>query len=418
MVRVPLEYLKSQFRIAHVAVERENNNVKPAIEDLSRSFKHGRTTSEQAVETLDAQIARLQAARAKLAAIADDEENAHKQLAQRTSHLDELYSIKTVDDGRYRQWAGTRLDRLLVDYMMRQECMHSAISLSQTRGIQRLVDVDLFMARNKIRNALLGRSLTEALQWVSDHKKELKKMEASTRQRYLRGKPLTHPPQSPLEFKLRLQHYIELLRQQTESKLYEAIAYAKKYIYAFRTSYEVDVLQACGALCGPGPVPCGPPGSEDYISYPELWTSERWNMLTELFTNAYDTIYGIPASPPLMVALWSGLSAIKTPACRPVRDVHARKTPSELPRSIPQRHTECPICSLELSHLASVVPYAQHAQSRVDPDPVLLPNGRVYGRHVLGDHAGKHSMDAAQRVKDPVTGEVYDASLLRKIYIL
>jgi macrophage erythroblast attacher len=43
----------------------------------------------------------------------------------------------------------------------------------------------------------------------------------------------------------------------------------------------------------------------------------------------------------------------------------------------------CPICSEELNQLATRVPFAHHTKSNVEHDPVVLPNGRIYGRERL-----------------------------------
>jgi macrophage erythroblast attacher len=43
----------------------------------------------------------------------------------------------------------------------------------------------------------------------------------------------------------------------------------------------------------------------------------------------------------------------------------------------------CPICSTELNKLSKHLPFAHHGKSHVEHDPVVLPNGRIYGRERL-----------------------------------
>ena len=74
------------------------------------------------------------------------------------------------------------------------------------------------------------------------------------------------------------------------------------------------------------------------------------------------------------------------------------------------------MCSAELKDLAVNVPYAHHTKSIVEHDLVVLPNGRVYGRANLEQHARKFGLPASQ-VKDLQTGEVYEADVLKKVYI-
>jgi macrophage erythroblast attacher len=78
----------------------------------------------------------------------------------------------------------------------------------------------------------------------------------------------------------------------------------------------------------------------------------------------------------------------------------------------------CPICSTELNELARNLPYAHHTKSYVENDPIVLPNGRVYGLHRLLDMSKKLSSIEAGKVKDPITGQIYDESDMKKVYIM
>lgn len=76
----------------------------------------------------------------------------------------------------------------------------------------------------------------------------------------------------------------------------------------------------------------------------------------------------------------------------------------------------CPICSTELNELARSVPYAHHVRSSVEPDPVVLPNGRIYGRERLKEASGKGGGKPGW-VKDPTTGEEFEISTVKKVFI-
>ena len=77
----------------------------------------------------------------------------------------------------------------------------------------------------------------------------------------------------------------------------------------------------------------------------------------------------------------------------------------------------CPICSTELNELARPMPYAHHTKSYVENDPVVLPNGRIYGRERLLEMSKKARYLAEGKVKDPLTREVFDIDDLKKVYI-
>ncbi|KAK6950469.1 GID complex subunit containing RING finger motif [Daldinia eschscholtzii] len=314
-------------------------------------------------------IARMRGVKRKLTAFADEEQRLHRHEEARVRHLNEVYSMYSVDDVKYEAWSRTRLDRLLVDYLLRHGYNQSARALAQEKGIEPLVDLDTFEQMSRIRKCILNRSVTEALAWCTagDTKKELRKMDSN------------------LEFMLRFQQYIELVRDHS-TKPTEILSYARKFLLPYQNTYKREVMQACGMLAVR-------PSAETNV-YAELYSPDRWEMLANLFTSTHNALLSLPSVPLLHVALSSGLSALKTPAC----------------------HSVCPICSTELNELARGVPYAFHSKSHVEPDLLLLPNGRAYGRARLDEYARKAGLLDGQ-VKDLRTGEIFGVDRLKKVYI-
>lgn len=192
------------------------------------------------------------------------------------------------------------------------------------------------------------------------------------------------------------------------------LAHIKKHLMPHNATFPSEVRAACGMLAFPyDPVTNTSYGYEAYFS------PARWAKLANLFTDAHNTLLSLPSVPLLHVALASGLSALKTPACHaaakeePGARGPGRGTTTISPSGQP---TVCPVCSAELKDLAVNVPYAHHTKSIVEHDLVVLPNGRVYGRGNLEQHARKMGLPASQ-VKDLQTGEVYEADTLKKVYI-
>lgn len=210
--------------------------------------------------------------------------------------------------------------------------------------------------------------------------------------------------QSNLEFMLRFQQYIELVRTQEEPKLLEAITHAKKHLYPFRDSYPKEVQQACGLLAFP-------PGTRAEV-YSELYSPNRWTMLANLFMQTHNTLLSLPSVPLLHIALSAGLSALKTPSC------HSSHISSSIsPTSASNITTSvCPICSTELNDLARNVPYAHHTKSHVESDLVLLPNQRVYGTQRLEEYSRKAGLSSGM-IKDLRTGDAFNIESVQKVYI-
>ncbi|KAL7823482.1 CTLH/CRA C-terminal to lish motif domain-containing protein [Trichoderma gracile] len=385
LLRLPHELLRKNFRAAHFAIEKDTSSLKSLLKDSATAALSGRASQQDVLKSLDAMINRMRGVKRKLESCAEEEARLHEQTAARIAHLDELYSMRSVDDVKYEAWSRKRLDRLLADYLWRHGYTESARELASEKGMGDLVDVDTFVGMSRIREALLNGSVAEALAWCTENKKELRKME------------------SKLEFMLRLQQYIELIRTQ---KLVEAIAHAKKYLMPYWNTHPVEVKQACGLLAIP------PHGATAGL-YSHLYRPSRWSELADLFTNAHNSLLALPPVPLLHVALSSGLSALKTPACH---SSHRDEPSAEGSSSSTLGHGVCPICSTELNDLARNVPYAHHTKSHVEHDLFLLPNGRVYGRKRLDDCALKAGL-MPNMVKDPITGEVYFDQLLKKVFI-
>ena len=140
------------------------------------------------------------------------------------------------------------------------------------------------------------------------------------------------------------------------------------------------------------------------------WYSQsRWDDLAALFTETHNQLFSIPPRALLLIALSAGLSSLKTPSCH---SKHASSTANASSTTT----SVCPICSTELNELARKLPYAHHTKSHVEDDPVVLPNGRVYGRDRLLEMATKTGLEAGY-VKDPTTSEVWEEQKIRKVYI-
>lgn len=220
---------------------------------------------------------------------------------------------------------------------------------------------------------------------------------------------------------LRIQQYVEIMRTQDIDKIVrEAIPHMKKYITPLKDRYPDEMKHLAGLLAYPPDTPVGVYkvcGRTYYLDgqllthMKDLYSPDRWTDLQTLFLQTHNSILSIPSKPPLHIALAAGLSALKTPLCYSKHTAAAGPSSSHLTSA-----SNCPICSDELNPLAVQVPYAHHTSSHVDPDAVLLPNMRVYGKQKLLDHAKKAGLEEG-KIKDLVTGEIFPVNELDKVYL-
>lgn len=126
-------------------------------------------------------IARMRGLKRKLSACAEEEARLQQHSQSRIKHLNELYTMQSLDDVKYEAWSRTRLDRLLVDYMLRHGYKNSAVALAREKGIEDLVDINTFVQMNRIRESLREHRVTEALAWCTENKKELRRTGVSSK---------------------------------------------------------------------------------------------------------------------------------------------------------------------------------------------------------------------------------------------
>lgn len=115
----------------------------------------------------------------KLEALQTEEQTNHKHARARIQHLQDLHDIPSLADVKYDRWAKVRLDRLLVDYLLRYGYGDSARALAKEVKIEELVDVEAFVQCAKVEASLKAGRTQEALAWCSENKQALKKIDVS-----------------------------------------------------------------------------------------------------------------------------------------------------------------------------------------------------------------------------------------------
>lgn len=121
-------------------------------------------------------IAKAQTLKRKLEAFHTEETQLHRQSRARLQHLQDLHDIPSLADVKYDEWSKVRLDRMLVDYLLRMGYTDSARQLAKEKGIDELVDIEAFMQCGSIERSLRHGRTQECLQWCGENKQALKKM--------------------------------------------------------------------------------------------------------------------------------------------------------------------------------------------------------------------------------------------------
>jgi macrophage erythroblast attacher len=156
-------------------VEREKEYILPALKEAANGSLAGTQSPEQTLASLDAMIGRMQGLKRKMETLQEEEKRIQSQSRKRIQHLQDLYKIQSLADVKYDEWSRTRLNRLLVDHMLRSGFSESAEQLAQEKGIEDLVDISTFVQCQRIAESLARGEAKEALQWCGENKVALKK---------------------------------------------------------------------------------------------------------------------------------------------------------------------------------------------------------------------------------------------------
>eukprot|EP00744_Colponema_vietnamica_P000494 GILI01000899.1.p1 GENE.GILI01000899.1~~GILI01000899.1.p1 ORF type:complete len:391 (+),score=51.22 GILI01000899.1:113-1285(+) len=375
-IRSSFEQLNKVFRTVQKQIEKEITHAVSAISDLNSKP----CTPEHALSTLENLSKRLHSLRKSLQDARAEEE---MFLRRSRARAELLISIeKNPDITSSSSFQSLRMDRLAVDFLLREGLFASASAIASSSNISDFCDIEIFQSANHVVNGLRSHSLNEAYKWCTEHKSRLQKLE------------------SPLEFQLKLQEFIELVRSR---KLPQAIDFSRKSLAPLASSSPSNskqFQQAMALLALLDRSPLSP--------YQRLLDSQRWEELVDLFRQTNYQLHCLTPQPLLTLCLQAGLVALKTPYCY-----------QEHSRSV-----NCPCCDSNLGQFAAPLPSVRHVSSSLvchitglpideNNPPLALPNGYVYSAAALSDMAAKNN----GVVKCPRTEQSFELDQARKVFI-
>jgi len=426
LLKVPVEAMRKNVRLAARSTDKELAVIEGA---LKRTTSTVSGTKEDKLRAVENAIARMKQLKRKLEDVQSTQQTYVDSSKSRINYLNQLKNLASYDSRAYTSWASTRLNRQLVDYLLRRGYSETAelLALDEGSGSIGLSDVEirLFKELKGIENALQAGSASEALGWCKDNASALKKTK------------------STLEFDLRFQEFIELARQ---GKKREAIAHCKKHLVPAAAAAAATSSPSTAATKGPitstqrirqsmallafGPDTECPP-------YRALYDASRWIELAATFRRAFLNLYALPPLPLLNLSLWAGLVALKLPSCfaghahalahDSAAAVTATPAPTSLTTTTDEHNPNCPTCDAQLFGAlarAPEVPSGHQANSIIvcrvtgkvlagEDTLYALPNGRVYS----GEACEMIAKSNDGRIVCPRTKEGFEWHQLKKVYI-
>ncbi|KAF7490451.1 E3 ubiquitin-protein transferase MAEA [Sarcoptes scabiei] len=438
-IKVPYEILNKKFRLAQKNIDREVSHVQSTIQELETIVEQSKEDETVTIgkinELLVGVVNKLTVLKRKSVESISDEINAVNVCKRRLDHLKEYYflsnnnsnsnvmsvgsaSSSTIssinnnmasennvsnssrkssqssenplltndqDNPAIINWKRKRMDRMLVDHCLRAGYYETAIQLAKCSDIESLTNIDIFLICKDIESSLARHETSRCLAWCHENKTKLRKIK------------------STLEFSLRQQEFIELIRSDQRM---EAVRYAQKY---FSNQEElVGIVTPTELNRVMGLLACH--SNTSIERYKSLFDLNRWNILIQQFRSENFKLYQLSNASIFSITLQAGLSSLKTPQCY---------------RKDGNRNNECPVCSEGLNKLASSLPCAHCSQSRLvcfisgEPmnehnQPLMLPNGYVYGEKSLKKMANEND----GMVICPRTNTSYNFKDIEKVYVM
>lgn len=200
-----------------------------------------------------------------------------KQNCNANNHDEDMSPSTELQLAASNQWKKIRLNRMIVEHFLRLGYYETAETLAAKvacqSGIKDLTNIDIFQTSKEVELDLAVFSTAKCIAWCNDNKSKLRKINSN------------------IEFRLRVQEFIELIR---EDKRMLAVKHAQKFFPQFQE--QLPEIKKCMALLA------FPIGTE-LQPYKDLFDIKRWDDLILNFRLENYRIFQIPTQSVLSVAV-------------------------------------------------------------------------------------------------------------------
>ena len=230
-IKVPYELFNKKYRLTQRVLEKEVSQVNHHVKELETAVVQAskpringevKTNVGQISNLLTGVVDKLNQLKRKAMESISDEVESVNCCKRRLEHLredtveEETYSVGIDNQllngfsskARNTEFGKKHLDRMLVEHFLRCGYYDTAIKLAKESQVEDLTNIDLFLVPRKVEESLVRKETLTALNLCYDNKSKLRKIK------------------SALEFNIRVQEFIELLRLQ---KSVDAIHYARAH---------------------------------------------------------------------------------------------------------------------------------------------------------------------------------------------
>lgn len=292
--QVPYEILNKKFRTTQKTLDRELNAIlQTAASELEKGLD-SQTNVGNITKLLDGVIEKLNVLKRKSEESIGDELFSANVCKKRLEHIKQNVTntaslqSKMMIDGEdmpqsnesqialaaANQWKKVRLNRLIVEHFLRLGYYDTAEILANRSGIRDITNVDIFQVSREVEKDLAQHNTAKCILWCIDNKSKLRKIN------------------SDIEFKLRQQEFIELIRK--DERL-GAVNHARKFFPAFEQDQLLEIKKTMALLAFPL--------NTDLEPYRTMFDIKRWDDLLVNFRLENYRLFQIPTQSVISVAV-------------------------------------------------------------------------------------------------------------------
>lgn len=165
LLKLPQELLKTSFKAQQKTVERDVTWIQNTMRQL-----HNTPSSQDSSRVLAAIIERLQNLRERMIVLHESEQSYAEVMRARLTHMEHL-----TDPDQSKSETDKRMQRMLIEFLLRQGLSEIARKLANDGDISRLLDIELFVSSQRIVNNLKARNTEDCLNWCNKNKTLLRK---------------------------------------------------------------------------------------------------------------------------------------------------------------------------------------------------------------------------------------------------
>ena len=218
-LKVPYEHLNKFYRNVQKSIDRDCSSVNQTMNQIDKTSKSVDLSQKfELIQSMSGLIEKLRMVKKRSIDLRNEEKELLESIKKRITHLKDAESNNIV---QRKNFLKLRLDRILIDYFLRNSYYNTAELLAEKSNLKQMTNIDVFLSEKEICESLLNKETQKCLNWCNDNKSKLKKINSN------------------LEFALRQQEFIELVRQQ---KCMEAVHHARKFFVNLKTNKLIDLL--------------------------------------------------------------------------------------------------------------------------------------------------------------------------------